>query len=328
MSTLTITHTHEAGTMIEGTARGDGTAAILKASGWRWGRSIGAWYVPNSRDRRPQEGKIARTAEALRGAGFAVELEVSHEVRTTAEIEAGKIARQADRVTALEAKADRKAAAAGAAWDRERAAVDRLPDNGQPILVGHYSERTHRNAIDRAHAAAGRAVAATRDAEEAERRAESAARTTGARYNAVTVGNRIAKLAAELRSIDRKPEKRRWYPATDTEPDTYRAPHPEEAERIRRAYAARRAEVVDQLAYWQQVRADQIEAGSVVDYGPENVQAGDLVLTESGGWRRVVRASAKSVTVETDYSWTDRVPWHKVRGHSAADHLRTGEPRR
>ena len=39
---LTITHTPEAGTLIEGTSRGDGTAEILKASGWRWGRSIGA----------------------------------------------------------------------------------------------------------------------------------------------------------------------------------------------------------------------------------------------------------------------------------------------
>jgi len=30
------------------------------------------------------------------------------------------------------------------------------------------------------------------------------------------------------------------------------------------------------------------------------------------GWRKVVRANLKSVTVETGYSWTDRVPRHQV----------------
>lgn len=30
------------------------------------------------------------------------------------------------------------------------------------------------------------------------------------------------------------------------------------------------------------------------------------------GWHRVVRVSAKSVTVETEYSWTDRVPVERV----------------
>ena len=59
---LSITHTHEAGTIIEGTAKGDGSAAILKANRWRWGRSIDAWYVPNSRDRLPQHHIITRTA--------------------------------------------------------------------------------------------------------------------------------------------------------------------------------------------------------------------------------------------------------------------------
>jgi hypothetical protein len=32
---LTITHTHAEGTLIDGTSRGDGTAEVLKANGWR-----------------------------------------------------------------------------------------------------------------------------------------------------------------------------------------------------------------------------------------------------------------------------------------------------
>lgn len=89
----TITHTHAAGTVIEGTSRGDGSAEILKPNGWRWGRSIGTWFVPNSRDHLPNPGKISRTADALRIAGFVVDNTVSTEHRSTAEVETDKIAR-------------------------------------------------------------------------------------------------------------------------------------------------------------------------------------------------------------------------------------------
>lgn len=64
---LTITHTHIAGTLIEGLSRGDGTGEVLKACGWRWGRSIGAWFVPQSRDRLPKAHVIQRTTSAPRG---------------------------------------------------------------------------------------------------------------------------------------------------------------------------------------------------------------------------------------------------------------------
>ncbi len=50
---LTITHTPTEGTTIDGTSKGDGTAPILKTAGWKWGRSITAWYIPHSRDRAP-----------------------------------------------------------------------------------------------------------------------------------------------------------------------------------------------------------------------------------------------------------------------------------
>jgi hypothetical protein len=41
--------------------------------------------------------------------------------------------------------------------EKARKTVEHIP-LGQPILVGHHSERTHRNTIDRAHRAMGRAV--------------------------------------------------------------------------------------------------------------------------------------------------------------------------
>ena len=137
---LTITHTPEAGTIIEGTSRGDGTAEILKANGWRWGRSIGAWYVPQSRDRLPKWWNINRAAVALREAGHEVTIEADETFRPTAEVEADKIERQAARVDALEAKADRRAADADTADAAARRALDRLPEGGEPVKVGCHSE--------------------------------------------------------------------------------------------------------------------------------------------------------------------------------------------
>ena len=48
-----------------------------------------------------------------------------------------------------------------------------------------------------------------------------------------------------------------------------------------------------------------------VAYTPEQLKAAIAVRT-SVGWHRVVKVNAKSVTVATGYSWTDRVTLDKV----------------
>ncbi|KGJ79295.1 hypothetical protein GY21_05785, partial [Cryobacterium roopkundense] len=190
MNALTITHTHAEGTLIDGTSKGDGTAEVLTVSGWRWGRSISAWFIPQSRDRLPKLGTIERTTTALEAAGFTVTTSIDHTHRPMAEVEAGKAQRQVDRVDALEQKADRKATAETAAWDREHAALRRLPEGGEPIKIGHHSETRHRNAIAKADRATRAALDATADTQQAQARADAATHTTGARYSPVTVANR------------------------------------------------------------------------------------------------------------------------------------------
>ncbi|SJN25243.1 hypothetical plasmid protein [Microbacterium esteraromaticum] len=310
---LTITHTHEAGTIIEGTAKGDGTAAILKANRWRWGRSISAWYVPNSRDRLPQHHVITRTAAALEAAGFELEtLQLDMTTRSTAEVEAAKAERQAARVDALDAKAERKTSRANELWQKHERDVASLPEGGEPIKIGHHSERRHRNAIDKAHNSARRGIDALHEAEEAARRAEAAAHTTSARYNPVTVANRIEKIAADIRRWERQIDADVYDAETGYRPAT-------EEQKAKRAahYAPRLDEMRDQLAYWQQVRDDQIASGQATGYSPETVKKGDAVKIR-GTWYKVARANAKTVSVETPYSWTDRSPWAEVQDHRAA----------
>jgi len=43
-----------------------------------------------------------------------------------------------------------------------------------------------------------------------------------------------------------------------------------------------------------------------IPYTPEQYKAAKIVRTVNG-WHKVVRVNAKSVTVETPYSWTDRI---------------------
>ncbi|PPG43750.1 DUF3560 domain-containing protein [Pseudoclavibacter sp. RFBA6] len=312
---LTITHNHEEGTLIEGTSKGDGTSDILKRSGWRWGSSISAWYVPFSRDRRPKLHVINRTIEALTAAGFTVTAELDETTRTTAEVEAGKIERQANRVDALEAKAERKSAAAEVAEARRQADLARLPDNGQPILVGHHSERGHRRAIDKAWSSLGKSVEADREADEAARKAVTASHTTGARYSPITVANRIKKLTADKRRYERQLTEKFWDKST---PSVYRAPNETESEARARRLNPYIEECADQLAFWEGVRAQQIADGTATNYSQANVKKGDRVKIR-GTWYTVARANAKTVAVETQYTWTGKSPWHEVQRHVTAE---------
>ena len=82
---LTITHTHAAGTLIDGTGRADGSAEVLKtvvnpytgrAGAWRWSRNLGSWYVARSRDSRANTALVDATKAALEAAGFTVAVEI------------------------------------------------------------------------------------------------------------------------------------------------------------------------------------------------------------------------------------------------------------
>lgn len=44
---------------------------------------------------------------------------------------------------------------------------------------------------------------------------------------------------------------------------------------------------------------------------PATVFGADFIRTEFG-WHKVVKVNTKTVTVETPYYWTDRIPFHKI----------------
>lgn len=298
-----IEHTEAEGTLLVGTSKGDGTAEVVKALGWRWGRSIGMWFVPRSRDHLPRRDLIERTAKALREAGHEVEVEIDATPRDRAEREERLQQRSSERARRLSERAEREE---GKSEDR-RATVEQISSGipfGQPILLGHHSQRCAERDAQRIHRNMAAAIEHEDRARHARHQAQEAQAATGARHSQVTVGNRIEHLAAEVRRAERAIE---VHPLAEGEQPT--PWHTSTLERL----AADRAD----LAYWTQLQQEKTEAGEFTSYGPGTVAVGDAVRV-AGSWRRVARVNAKSVAVETGYSWTNRVPWHKVTDHRPA----------
>lgn len=318
---ITIEHTAADGTLVDGTARGDGTNVILKAQGFRWFRTLGMWGLPNSRDRQPNTYKIERAADALRAAGFEVTVSVDASHRDVTEAESERAQRAEARADALADKADRHAGAADAAWAKHDQACAVLPPGGEPIKVGHHSERRHRKAIDRAWDALGNACEASNAAEESARRADVAARATDRRHNPVTIKNRIDKFEAEQRSDQRELDGRpRRLVGTFNGQPVYDEKAPA-AGAWRDRLVARMAQRGDEITYWRGVYADMQAAGEASTYSKETIAAGDEILYR-GTWYKVVRANAKTVGVhffgDRQSGWTNKLGYHELSGHRPA----------
>ncbi|MEU2042738.1 DUF3560 domain-containing protein [Nocardia niwae] len=302
MSALTISHTAEEGTLLEGTDRDDGTYEIMCAvrkdiGHWRWARSLQCWIVVSSRDRQPKQYYIDYAAKKLREAGYTVEMAIDRSVRATEDAEADRASRQAARVDALQSKASRKDAKAAAAEAAHQRAHDALPPFGEPIKIGHHSERRHRNAIGKSWRAWGHSVEADRDATRAHHRAESATHTTEQRYSPRTVANRIDTLEAEQRGDQRALDghTRRFLDGRGEvcQTETTSPATGEYRERVLAAMAQRERDI----AYWKQVRRSQIDQGLTPGWGREDFTVGDFVRAHGSAWRQITRVNPKSVSV-------------------------------
>ena len=82
-------------------------------------------------------------------------------------------------------------------------------------------------------------------------------------------------------------------------------------------YRAERARLAEAVQLDRRALAALAAAGTIRVYSRETVAVGDAVKAH-GRWHRVARVNAKSVSVETGYSWTDTVPYHTITGHRAA----------
>lgn len=81
---------------------------------------------------------------------------------------------------------------------------------------------------------------------------------------------------------------------------------------IQRTIDAAKAELAaDAAAKREQARAEYAERNRPVPFFADELCAATHIRTVTG-WHKVVRVSAKSVTVETGHSWTDRHPLARI----------------
>lgn len=325
MATITITHTHADGTLIDGSRKGDGVWEILKGLGhnWRYFRSLGQIGLGQSRDRMADTWKISKAAEALRAAGHEVTVTVDEsERRSFAEAEAERYARAEDRAERMAGHAANAAARSEAAHSRASAIADGIPF-GQPILVGHHSERRHRRDLDRIHNLHGKGFEEARKAEHFEHRAQNAEKEQAHRESIPTTLRRIEKLEAGQRKLQRRVD------GTDPYMNYGKPAQGAYLERL----TGRLAEIAEQLTYWRGVVARREAEDGVKIWSRDDFTKGDY-MQFMGTWYEVLRVSAKSVTIPAMINdgpivtkaggrctWTDTIPYHKVTGRKSAEDI-------
>ena len=295
---------------LSGTVKGDATHRELTSGAWKWSRTAGAYVLPRSLRPDTRDGYVTRLRMACERLGVPLTVEDTGVTVSEAERRANRAERLEARADRLEVSAERQAAVRDAAWSAGDAISEGIPF-GQPILMGHHSQRRAERDRDRIIALGQKGLEAHRASEDAARRAENIRVNLERGESAVTIGNRIERAEAEVRRIGRELAE---YASNGGRPDGgYPVRLTAERDRLVEAIELDRATI-----------AAMVESGAVRVFSKDTVRKGDAVLIR-GQWRIVVRANTKTVACDSGYSWTDNSPWREVKGHRTAAQLAAGE---
>jgi hypothetical protein len=303
---VTVELPADGGALIRDTTKGDDVERqALQLIGARWSRTLQAWYLPRTLRTATRDMKIRQLVDAMTQAGRAVDVVAAGAPLAAAQQRSDRADRLAERADRLEARAARRQEASDAAY----ATVQRISDSiplGQPILIGHYSERRHRADLARSAAALTRSVDAQRQATDAQRRADSILQRLERGDSPVTIARRLDRLQAERRAVQRLLD-RPQATAADVSPAS-----------AHQQLLTRAAEIDDEVAVDQAALAQLQADGHITDWSQAGIAKGDQVLFR-GCWLTVARVNRTTVTVQTDHSWTHRLPWRELSGHRRTD---------
>ncbi|MFF2025214.1 DUF3560 domain-containing protein [Streptomyces sp. NPDC058171] len=332
--TIEITHTRREGTLVDGTSRGDGSAEILKLREYgrtlrqpfRWSRTLGCWYLPHSRDHAAYTPSLELLAQRLRDAGLDTTLTVDNaDRRTFAEAEQDREERAADRADRFAGYADTAARNSEAAWKSAHAISERF-EFGQPILVGHHSERRARRDQERMDTSMRKSIGESDRAQHWADRQKAAANYEQFRTDPGRTLRRLDKLRADLRAVEKwqRGESAKGYSRNPDDPEL----------------TILHEEHTEEIAHWEQVIKDAGAKGFKV-WTRADFQRGDFALYR-GTWYEVLRVNPKSVTIrhifngtgksivraddDRYHGWTSTAPYDDVSGRRSADEMQPAAP--
>ncbi len=313
---IVIRHTHGDGTIVEGSSKGDGVWEALRPLGWAYRRTPGI-FIRGSRYKGADRWRINRAADAVRALGLSCAV-VIDEGMSFAEREAARVGAAEERAERFEDRAGRAAAASQSA----RNASDQIGERfwmGQPILVGHHSERRARRDQERMHNQMRKSIA------EGERAGYWASRAAAAdayeryRKDPGRTLRRIEKLEAERRSVLRE---RDGVDDRGRKADVWRR-EPSEARREELTRCL--AEYDEELTYWAETIKEAERRGFKV-WGRADFVKGDFVRWR-GSWYEVTRVNAKTVTVPHIHAAFDGGTVGTVSGCCVVTRAATAETR-
>lgn len=219
---------------------------------------------------------------------------------TFAEQIAAKQERAELRAERMEDRAEAAQDEATSRFGASRAILDVIP-MGQPILVGHHSEKRHRRDLERAdnHMRAG--VEALDKAEHYQRRAEAARPTAdGARLSdPAFLGRRISEAEAEERQLLHRLEGK-FYAHSDPQPIS---------EEYRASLARQLEEVRDRLGFYRHC----LETCGRKVWDRESLKGMRQALVRHE-WQQIVKLNPKTVSVQSAYvPWPLKYPYTEVK---------------
>jgi hypothetical protein len=204
---IEVAYTPAEGIVVRGTERAHAPAIKKTRDRMKWYSAGGFWYVPRTRDTVQPRWRVERLAEDLRrelpGVEVTVKYDLGEGVRPAEEREVDRKERAEARADRLEERADRKASEAAATEEAARARAEQIP-MGQPILVGHHSEKRDRNFREKIRAGFDKAHELSQEAAEARGGAHAARKTIERAEDPGAMQRRIDRLEAERRKILRE----------------------------------------------------------------------------------------------------------------------------
>ncbi|MFD4588315.1 DUF3560 domain-containing protein [Streptomyces sp. NPDC058434] len=321
--TITITHTRADGTLLEGSRKGDGVFEIVRPHRFWFGRSLpGVLFIRNSRDKQADRWTIRRAAEALRAVGWSVEIDVDEDSRRSfAQAEQDRVERAEERAERFGEYAGNAAARSEAHRGEARRIAQGIPF-GQPILVGHHSQRRAERDQERIDSNMREGIAEGEKAEHYASRAAAAGSYEAFRNNPGRTLRRIEKLEADLRRVQRNLD------GTGTQ--GWNPHNPDHAAELNR----QKQELQEEVGYWRHVIA-KAEADGFKVWSRDDFAKGDFARWR-GTWYEVLRANAKSLTVPHIHNmgpvvtkednkhngWTYTLPYNELAGRMGGEEMR------
>jgi hypothetical protein len=316
---IRVEHTGD-GTLVHGTDKDDlEIRAALREARFKFSRNLDAWFLPRPWSYAVRSQRVRQFVTVVEALGREVDVEERRaRERSSAEIETDRVARAEARAERMADRSTASSAAAAASFAEAQAVQEMIPP-GQPILVGHHSERRHRKDLEKIDRKLDAGVEASRAAETYERRADSAAYEARKNENPALIKRRLERLEADRRRIDRR---------IDGSYDPWAKPA-EPAERERLGQEA--ADLDEQIAFQRGLLASaETERGRL--WRREDFRIGDEVLYH-GTWYPVKRVNPKSLSIpplldqgkDLGRSWTEKLPYDRVRGRRR-DGVETAKP--